>query len=181
MSTEEKLGQMRRRFGESAAEAAYEAARARAAAEFDAKLAMVPTGSPIERLLVAQMLLDGWCIHRRSHVAVSPAMTLAPAVLVVIPQYPLTVRGRGYRLDFVFTTVGGVDGNRERPLAVELDGHDFHERTKEQASSDRARDRALLALGTTTIRFTGSDVYRDPKAVLDECIATTWRLAKARK
>lgn len=172
---------MRERFGDLAAEAAYEVAHAKAALEFDAMLALVPTESPIERLLVAQMLLDGWHIHQRSRVAVSPSMALAPAVLVVIPQCPLTVRGRGYRLDFVFTTVGGVDGNRERPLAVELDGHDFHERTREQASSDRARDRALLALGTTTIRFTGSDVYRDPKAVLDECIATTWRLARSGK
>ena len=30
---------------------------------------------------------------------------------------------------------------------MECDGHDFHERTKEQASSDKKRDRSLQAAG----------------------------------
>jgi uncharacterized protein DUF559 len=46
-------------------------------------------------------------------------------------------------------------------LAVECDGHDWHERTQQQAAYDRARDRALLQHGVITIRFTGSEINRD--------------------
>jgi very-short-patch-repair endonuclease len=50
--------------------------------------------------------------------------------------------------------------------SVECDGHNFHERTKEQASHDKQRDRRLAAAGITTLRFTGSDIYNR----LDQCI-----------
>jgi very-short-patch-repair endonuclease len=50
-------------------------------------------------------------------------------------------------------------------LVVEVDGHDFHDRTKEQASYDRKRDRELSLEGYRVIRFTGSDVYNFP----DQC------------
>jgi very-short-patch-repair endonuclease len=46
-------------------------------------------------------------------------------------------------------------------VVVECDGHEFHERTKEQASSDRARDRKLQALGYDILRYPGSDIWRD--------------------
>jgi very-short-patch-repair endonuclease len=45
---------------------------------------------------------------------------------------------------------------------VEVDGHDFHDRTKRQASFDRKRDRELTLDGYPVIRYTGSDVYNDP-------------------
>lgn len=64
------------------------------------------------------------------------------------------VRCRSYKLDFVFQYAHAL-------LAIECDGHDFHDRTKQQASSDRARDRELLLLGVPTIRFTGSDIHTD--------------------
>src|ERR1041384_1385190 len=35
-------------------------------------------------------------------------------------------------------------------LAIECDGHDFHDRTKQQAAYDRARDRELLLAGVIT-------------------------------
>lgn len=47
-------------------------------------------------------------------------------------------------------------------LAVELDGHDFHERTKEQVVYRNQRDRDLLAAGWTVLHFSGSELYRDP-------------------
>lgn len=47
-------------------------------------------------------------------------------------------------------------------LAIECDGHDFHERTKEQARHDKQRDRYLIAKGWTVIRFTGSEIWADP-------------------
>lgn len=63
----------------------------------------------------------------------------------------------GYRLDFALCTVNG-----SRCVAVELDGHDFHERTKQQAARDRKRDRWFTASGWVVLRFTGSEIYELP-------------------
>lgn len=73
-----------------------------------------------------------------------------------IPQYQLN----GYRLDFAWP---------DQKVAVEVDGHDYH-KTKEQRSCDAKRDRELAKLGWTTLRFTGSDVYRDADAVAQEIL-----------
>lgn len=48
-----------------------------------------------------------------------------------------------------------------RQLIVECDGHDFHERTKEQAARDRSRDRDAQLAGIEIFRFTGSELWRD--------------------
>jgi len=42
---------------------------------------------------------------------------------------------------------------------IEIDGHDFHEKTKEQVRKDKQRERNLMKLGYKVIRFTGSEVY----------------------
>ncbi len=55
-----------------------------------------------------------------------------------------------------------------RELIVECDGHDFHEKTKEQASRDKKRDIYLQELGYRVYRFTGSDIWKDPAG----CAAT---------
>jgi len=68
--------------------------------------------------------------------------------------------------DFVVQAVflaGYIDFN------IEIDGHDWHEKTKEQASSDRKKDRKFLASFAPTIRYTGSDIYKDP----DSCVVDT--------
>jgi hypothetical protein len=86
---------------------------------------------------------------------------------VIIQYEPADVAAR---FDFAFITVkGGVmTGAPIHRLDVEVDGHDFHERTKEQASRDRSRDREALIAGWDVVRFTGSDVYRDARrCVLD--------------
>jgi hypothetical protein len=69
-----------------------------------------------------------------------------------------------YRADFLL-----ID-DHEGVLAIECDGHEWHERTKQQASSDRARDRALLALGIPTVRFTGSDIVYNAHACAQEVL-----------
>lgn len=50
----------------------------------------------------------------------------------------------------------------EQRLAIECDGHDFHERTSEQATRDKSRDRDLLNLGYPVMRFTGSEIVAGP-------------------
>jgi very-short-patch-repair endonuclease len=65
-----------------------------------------------------------------------------------------------YRLDFAVHVTGASGGkHRGAWIAVECDGHQFHERTKEQAKRDKARDRALATKGFRILRFTGSEIY----------------------
>jgi very-short-patch-repair endonuclease len=68
-----------------------------------------------------------------------------------------------YRLDFL---AASCCHGLVHYTAIECDGHDYHERTKGQASRDKKRDRALLGLGIPTLRFTGSDIHYK----LNECV-----------
>jgi len=83
-----------------------------------------------------------------------------------------------YRVDFLLTYKNVVpdfdnptklpDG-REIPgskyeikeMIIECDGHDFHDRTKEQARKDRQRDRMLQSIGYPVSRYTGSEIWAD--------------------
>lgn len=73
-----------------------------------------------------------------------------------------------YRADLLVT--GYESGALVQSVAVEVDGHDFHERTKAQASHDRARDREFQRRNLKVFRFTGSDVFRDPMACAIEVV-----------
>jgi very-short-patch-repair endonuclease len=59
-----------------------------------------------------------------------------------------------YRVDFLLRI--GTES-----IIVECDGHNFHERTKEQAAKDRKRDRDLQSDGFKVMRFTGSEIWND--------------------
>lgn len=76
-----------------------------------------------------------------------------------------------HRVDFAWTR-SYHDGSHGPfiPMAavlIECDGHDFHERTKEQAARDRQRDRELQAAGYVVLRFTGSELWRDAAVCVD--------------
>lgn len=84
-----------------------------------------------------------------------------------------------YRVDFVVRF--RFDEKQKIEIVVECDGHDFHERTKEQASSDKARDRTLQRLGYRVFRFTGSDIHADARGCARDVIAAVmeWFTARA--
>jgi very-short-patch-repair endonuclease len=83
-----------------------------------------------------------------------------------------------FGIDFVRTEVSEAGQGDEwheirvdKKMVVECDGHDFHERTKEQARRDKERDRSIQALGYKVFRFTGSEVYSDVLRSASEAIA----------
>lgn len=53
-------------------------------------------------------------------------------------------------------------------IVVECDGHDFHEKTKEQARKDKSRDRFLVTRGYRVLRFTGSEIHQDAESCAQE-------------
>lgn len=65
-----------------------------------------------------------------------------------------------YRADFLLGAMSSPDA-KPHWVVVECDGHEFHERTAEQAEHDRARDRAMTAAGYQVFRFTGREIQRD--------------------
>lgn len=86
----------------------------------------------------------------------------------VFPQIALGAKPRKYRADFLCLCMTQKGDSPLRSVVVELDGHDFHERTKEQAQKDKSRDRDMLKRGFYVLRFTGSEVFKDAAAAVDE-------------
>lgn len=92
--------------------------------------------------------------------------------LRLAPQRPVvTDRGR-FSVDFLVTSMRDESLN----LAIELDGHDFHEKTKKQAASDRARERAIIRQGLTVLRFTGAEIFRSARSCITEVLQHAGRL-----
>lgn len=116
--------------------------------------------SPIEQVMLPALYWEFIC----SQVERRPGSRYA-----VIPQFALAAGTHVYRLDFLVTLA--VDGTEQR-VAVECDGHEFHERTKEQAKEDRSRDRAIQRTGMRIFRFTGSEIVSDPYKCAKEVVQT---------
>ena len=81
------------------------------------------------------------------------------------PQKSETIEGTTYTIDFVVASP-----DQKLKLAIELDGHDFHEKTKQQATRDRARERKIVRQGYPLFRFTGSEVVENPRKCVEEVV-----------
>jgi len=88
---------------------------------------------------------------------------------LILPQCHVSTGGVRYRVDFALIC-------QSVKVAIELDGHDFHERTKQQAKRDKSRDRALSREGWNVVRYTGSEVYEDVHACIDDVLEITSKL-----
>lgn len=128
--------------------------------------------SPIEKLFFTALKLQ---VHmgaveytRLVEVTTADDEKLSMSYQHNIDEPSLIIRSQaqleGWRVDFLihaydFARKGGPRGWRK--LIVECDGHDFHERTKEQAAKDRSRDRQVQLDNYSVLRFTGSELYKD--------------------
>jgi very-short-patch-repair endonuclease len=80
------------------------------------------------------------------------------------PQKELSIPGGTVKIDFV------VIGQPQLNLAIEIDGHDFHEKTKEQVARDKSRERSIQIAGYTVFRFSGSEVFKNSRKCVNEVI-----------
>jgi very-short-patch-repair endonuclease len=101
--------------------------------------------SPIERLLADSLF---------------PAINQMTGIQIS-PQWKFL----NYRSDFCIKSTSD-----KALLAIECDGHDWHERTKSQARRDRARDRAFTRNNIRNVRFTGSEISCNPRACAAEVL-----------
>lgn len=70
---------------------------------------------------------------------------------------------KGYKPDFMIKLGDGG-------YAIEIDGYEWHEKTKEQAINDRKKDRAYIKAGYIPVRFLGSEIYHDAKKCVEDFI-----------
>ena len=82
------------------------------------------------------------------------------------------INGRSYRADFAIwpTDLDGMSASGVwfNPIVIELDGHDYHERTKEQVIARNQRDRDFQEKGYRVLHFSGSELHRDPYTVFSD-------------
>jgi very-short-patch-repair endonuclease len=128
--------------------------------------------SPIEQMLYREMVaslpsrfqiweVDQGAFENEDYEAIRQhgIETVLDDIIWMVRDY----RVLSYRLDFALAFYGQAD----LMLALECDGHDFHDRTKQQAAYDRCRDRELFRNGIYTLRFTGSEIHHS----VDRCVA----------
>ena len=73
-----------------------------------------------------------------------------------------------YRADFAFVFYSELISYKK--VIVECDGHEFHEKTKEQAAKDKKRDRYFQQNGWQILHFTGSEIYENPRKCIYELL-----------
>lgn len=83
--------------------------------------------------------------------------------------------GKKYRLDFYFVVL--YKNQETKYFGIECDGYEFHQKTKEQVEYDNQRQRNLQSEGIEIIRFSGSEIWKNPikcanevkKIILSNC------------
>lgn len=131
--------------------------------------AMYLCASPIEQLMLASLMWVQFGYERKPVVIWNSAEdpVRPQAEVIIAPQYET----EGHRMDFaVFIN---IVANEEVRISVECDGHEFHERTKEQAARDKGQYNDVQIAGWRPLRFTGSMLWRDPQG----CAAQVAELA----
>lgn len=73
-----------------------------------------------------------------------------------------------YRVDFLIQSFFKPLSQKCQSFIIECDGHDFHEKTKEQAKHDKERDRYFTKNGFKVLHYTGSEIYNNFPDIEDE-------------
>lgn len=125
--------------------------------------------SPLEVIFYVE-----WLAHRGAACIAGDGRALG-----LCPQVDVAGPGYRYRLDFAVVPLEPIHNvllrKLQRPLlfAVELDGHDFHERTVEQVAYRNRRDRDLQAVGWRLFHFSGAEIHRQAH----ECVREVYTAA----
>jgi len=82
------------------------------------------------------------------------------------PHEPVSTEVGSYAVDFLI--VPADPALDQVKIAIELDGHEFHEKTHQQVRHDKARERAIVQQGVTVLRFSGSEVVRNARGCVEE-------------
>lgn len=156
-----------------------------AAEIFGEPAVMRQIGSPIEKLMLAALWSRGvW----RARMVFEPHMNGRATVEMLRDQMRRSILDDAstiYSCSLIqqmmvgpyvadFGIVAATSDSRVLVVAVECDGHDFHERTKQQVARDKARDRAFAERDIRLFRFSGSEIWRDAGLCADQVLEFVW-------
>lgn len=83
--------------------------------------------------------------------------------ILLLPQREICTENKKYVVDFEFETDEYVNQfNTNKKVIIECDGHQFHQKTKEQVTKDNKREYDLKMTGYQILRFSGSQIYNEP-------------------
>lgn len=131
---------------------------------------MQPNISPLERIVGATLnygwvyYLNAYCLEKvTAHFFNEPMAFHDWSPKGFIPAFCIWHQAKvgPYAADFLIRSQRG-ENSPVTWIAIECDGHDFHERTKNQAAHDKKRDRFFQKNGIVPLRFTGSEIWADP-------------------
>ena len=69
-----------------------------------------------------------------------------------------------YRVDFELIN------HKDKKIIVECDGHEFHQKSKQQVEKDNQRERDLKKLGYEVVRFSGSEIFKDAEKCVKDLL-----------
>lgn len=128
------------------------------------------TKSPIEQMFYCAFLIVAE--HQYEEINQEPYWDIKKKDWVLLPGVYISeqVKIGKFRADFVASQRAHDKSRESLPVVVELDGHQFHDRNKEQRSYEKARDRFFTRQGYRVVHFTGSDIVKDPYAAAWEVL-----------
>lgn len=114
--------------------------------------------TPIEQILALSMN-ESWQLNHLDRHSID--------LVAIEPQSEFICNEKTYRVDFCLVVFDYLtkDGYA---FIVECDGHDFHEKTKEQVKIRNDRDRNLTANGNKIIHFSGSEIFKNAPKCADD-------------
>lgn len=131
----------------------------------DANLGFDDIESPLEAVFIV------W------HAAAAHTGEIDSEMVGLYRQKEVLVSGERFRLDFAYLVNG--DHHQERAnkfgiptpkVAIEVDGHSFHEKTRKQVARRNMRDRLLQAGGWIVLHYSWSEVMSNPL----ECVRDSY-------
>ena len=83
---------------------------------------------------------------------------------VIEPQYEIKCDSKKYYIDFAIIHYECFKDDLQDnfKLAIECDGYEFHQKTKEQVDKDNLREYDLKMKGFDILRFSGREIYNNP-------------------
>lgn len=113
---------------------------------------LIDCESPIEQLL--SLALESLNIKQ--------AYIFNPFVDIVEieKQSKIQCGDKKYRVDFLIPVI--YKNQEYKYFVIECDGHEFHQKTKEQVEKDNTRTRDLQKAGYEIIRFSGTEIWHRP-------------------
>ena len=121
---------------------------------------LIDCESPIEQLLSLEL----------ESIGIKQVYNFNPFVDVVEieKQKKIQCEKNTYRVDFFIPVI--YKNQENKCFIIECDGHDFHQKTKEQVERDNTRTRELQRAGYEIIRFSGTEIWHRPHKCAQEVL-----------